>query len=132
MTKVRTPIVPYKRTPYPRVMSFAYPEVRTFYVSFFKQLASTGTRGIMIDLLRHPPIAGYEPIVTEAFRQKYGKDMEPLDVYHDPQVRSISPAIFGSSSRSCARRSATRSRSPCAAPDPNNFALRARSGSRRG
>jgi len=63
-TGVRTPIEPHKRQPYSRVMSFAYPEVRTFYVSFFKQLASTGTKGIMIDMLRHPPIAGYEPIVT--------------------------------------------------------------------
>jgi hypothetical protein len=57
-TGVRTPILPYKRVPYSRVLSFAYPEVRTYYVSFFKQLASTGTKGIMIDLLRHPPIAG--------------------------------------------------------------------------
>lgn len=86
VTKARTPIVPYKRTPYSRVMSFAYPEVRTFYVSFFKQLASTGTKGIMIDLLRHPPIAGYETVVTEAFKQKYGKDMEPLDIYNNPEV----------------------------------------------
>ena len=81
------PIKPYKRVPYSRVMSFAYPEVRTFYVSFFKQLASTGTKGIMIDLLRHPPIAGYEPIVSEAFKKKYGKEMETLDVYNDPVVQ---------------------------------------------
>ncbi len=81
------PVKPYKRTPYSRVLSFAYPEVRTFYVSFFKQLASTGTKGIMIDLLRHPPIAGYEPIVSEAFKKKYGKDMEPLDIYNDPQIQ---------------------------------------------
>jgi hypothetical protein len=85
-TGVRTPIVPYKRVPFSRVLSFAYPEVRTYYVSFFKQLASTGTKGIMIDLLRHPPIAGYEPIVTEAFKQKYGKEMEPLDIYRNPEV----------------------------------------------
>ncbi len=83
----RTPVKPYKLTRYPRVMSFAYPEVRSFYVKFFKQIASTGTPGIMIDLLRHPPIAGYEPIVTEAFEKKYGKDMRERDVYHDPLVQ---------------------------------------------
>lgn len=77
---------PYERYPYPRVLSMAYPEVRAFYVRFFKQLASTGTRGILIDLLRHPPIAGYEPIVSEAFKKKYGKDMEELDVFGDPLV----------------------------------------------
>lgn len=75
-----------KRVPYGRVLSLAYPEVRAFYVQFFEQLASTGTPGIMIDLLRHPPIAGYEPIVAEAFQEKYGIDMETLDVYHDPTV----------------------------------------------
>ena len=88
------PIQPYKRNPYPRILSFAYPEVRTYYVSFFKQLASTGTKGIMIDLLRHPPIAGYEPIVTDAFKKKYGKDMEPLDIYRDPLVQEHLSGYF--------------------------------------
>lgn len=86
-TKQRVPIKPYKRSNYRRVLSFAYPEVRAFYVKFFQQLASTGTRGILIDLLRHPPIAGYEPIVTEAFKKKYGMDMEDRDVYRDPLVQ---------------------------------------------
>jgi hypothetical protein len=81
------PVRPYQKSAYPRVLSLAYPEVRAFYVSFFRQLASTGTRGILIDLLRHPPIAGYEPVVAEAFRKKYGSDMEERDVYHDPLVQ---------------------------------------------
>src|SRR5262249_35291872 len=38
-------------------------------------------------LLRHPPIAGYEPVVAEAFKKKYGMDMEERDVYHDPLVQ---------------------------------------------
>jgi len=86
-TGQKVPVKPYRRTPYRRVLSMAYPEVRAYYVKFFQQLASTGTRGIMIDLLRHPPIAGYEPIVTEAFKKKYGMDMEERDVYHDPLVQ---------------------------------------------
>ncbi|MBM4086705.1 MAG: hypothetical protein FJ272_18115, partial [Planctomycetes bacterium] len=86
-TGKRTPVKPYRRTPYPRVMSLAYPEVRDFYLKFFKQIASTGTKGIMIDLLRHPPIAGYEPIVAEAFQKKYGSEMEARDVYHDPLIQ---------------------------------------------
>lgn len=87
-TGERIPKIPYEKVPYSRVLSFAYPEVRTFYVSFFKQLASTGTKGIMIDLLRHPPIAGFEPIVSEAFKKKYGKDMEPLNLYNDPDIQA--------------------------------------------
>jgi hypothetical protein len=80
------PIQPYKRVPNGRALSFAYPEVRTYYVKVFKQLASTGTRGIMIDMLRHPPIVGYEPITSDAFKKKYGKQMEPLSLYRDPEV----------------------------------------------
>lgn len=83
-TGKREVIKPYKLNPYGRVLSMAYPEVRAYYLKFFKQLASTGTRGIMIDLLRHPPICGYEPIVAEAFKKKYGKNFEELDIYHDP------------------------------------------------
>ena len=88
-TGARIPVKPYKRTPYARVLSFAYPEVRTFYVSFFKQIASTGTKGIMMDMLRHPPIAGFEPIVSEAFKKKYGKEMETLDLYKDPRIQEL-------------------------------------------
>jgi hypothetical protein len=86
-TKQPVPVKPYRRTPYPRVLSLAYPEVRAFYVRFCREIAATGTRGILIDLLRHPPIAGYEPIVADAFRKKYGTDMETRDVYHDPLVQ---------------------------------------------
>jgi len=81
------PIVPYKYNSYPRVLSLAYPEVRAYYVKFFKAIADTGTKGILIDLLRHPPIAGFEPIVSEAFKKKYGMDMETRDLYHDPLVQ---------------------------------------------
>src|SRR5262249_38613642 len=86
-TKQPVPIKPYKRSPYARVLSLAYPEVRSFYVKFFKEIAATGTRGILIDLLRHPPLAGYEPVVAEAFKKKYGMEMETRDVYHDPLVQ---------------------------------------------
>ena len=81
------PTKPYRRVPYSRVMSFAYPEVRAFYVKFCRQIVSTGTRGILFDLLRHPPIAGFEPIVAEAFKKRYGRDMEELDIYRDPLVQ---------------------------------------------
>ena len=86
-SKQPTPVIPYKRNPYSRCLSLAYPQVRTYYVKVFKQLASTGTHGVMIDLLRHPPIAGYEPIVCEEFKKKYGKEMETLDIYRDPLVQ---------------------------------------------
>jgi hypothetical protein len=88
------PIRPYKRSPNARVLSLAYPEVRAFYVRFFQEIARARTRGILIDLLRHPPIAGYEPIVSEAFRKKYGTPMEERDVYHDPLVQEHLGSYF--------------------------------------
>lgn len=88
-TGEKVAVKPYQRIPYRRVLSMAYPEVRTYYVTFFRQLASTGTKGILIDLLRHPPIAGYEPIVAEAFREKYGADLLTRDIYHDPEVNEL-------------------------------------------
>lgn len=91
--KIET-ITPYKYSPYPRVLSLAYPEVRAYYVKFFKAMADTGTKGILIDLLRHPPIAGYEPIVSDAFKKKYGKDMQTLDLYHDPLVQEHLASYF--------------------------------------
>jgi hypothetical protein len=93
-TGKREVIRPYVRTPYPRVLSLAYPEVRAFYVKFFKEIARTGTKGILIDLLRHPPIAGYEPIVADAFKKKYGKDMEEFDVYRDPLCQEHLSSYF--------------------------------------
>jgi hypothetical protein len=83
-TGQRVPIKPYKRSSYPRVLSMAYPQVRAYYLSFCKQVAGTGTKGILIDLLRHPPVAGYEKVVSDAFRAKYGSDLEERDIYHDP------------------------------------------------
>jgi len=71
---------------YPRVLSLAYPEVRAYYVKFFKQIAATGTPGILIDLLRWPPIAGYDPIVIEAFQKKYGEDMRRRHITRDRLV----------------------------------------------
>lgn len=61
--------------PYPRVLSFAHPEVRAFYVKFCKQIASTGTPGLLVDLLRHPPLAGLEPASAERFKKKFGVEL---------------------------------------------------------
>jgi hypothetical protein len=60
---------------YSRVLSFAHPEVRAFYVTICKQMASTGTRGILLDLLRHPPLGGFEKPTLDAYKAKYGEDL---------------------------------------------------------
>jgi hypothetical protein len=120
------PIKPYQRSEYPRVLSFAYPEVRAFYVKFFKQLASTGTPGIMIDLLRHPPIAGYEPIVAEAFKKKYGIDMETLDVYHDPRCSEHQSQYLEAFLRDLRKEIGPKIEISVRSSGPNKYALRGR------
>jgi hypothetical protein len=64
-----------KTSRYSRVLSFAHPEVRAFYVTLCKQMASTGTRGILLDLLRHPPLAGFEKPTLDAYKTRYGEDL---------------------------------------------------------
>jgi Glycosyl hydrolase-like 10 len=64
-----------KTSRYSRVLSFAHPEVRAFYVKICKELASTGTKGILLDLLRHPPLGGFEKPTLDAYKAKYGEDL---------------------------------------------------------
>jgi hypothetical protein len=85
-TKRQVPKKPYQYAPTLN-LSLAHPEVRAFYVKFFKEIARTGTKGILIDLLRHPGIAGYEPISRDAFKKKHGHDMETHELYYDPLVQ---------------------------------------------
>ena len=72
--------------------------MRAFYIKVFKQLASTGTKGIMIDLLRHPPLAGFEPAYDDDFKKKYGIDMGSLvgkDPKEDPNQPIYHPQGVG-------------------------------------
>ena len=86
------------RSRYSRVLSFAHPEVRAFYVTICKQLASTGTKGILLDLLRHPPLCGFEKPAAEAFKKKYGIEMTSVvkpgedsrgPLIHHPQINQM-------------------------------------------
>jgi hypothetical protein len=68
-----------------RVLSFAHPEVRRYYLAIMKDIAGTGVGGILLDWLRHPPAVGYEPEVQESFRKRYGADMAALPE-SDPRI----------------------------------------------
>lgn len=64
-----------KLKPNSSVLSFAYPEVRSFYVRVCKHLVASGSKGLLIDLLRHPPLCNFEPPVQEIFRKRHGVDI---------------------------------------------------------
>jgi len=54
--------------------SFAYPEVRAYVRRICVEMAQKGVDGLMLDLLRHPPLAGYEPPLVEAYQAQHGVD----------------------------------------------------------
>jgi hypothetical protein len=69
----------------PRVLSFAHPEVRRYYVTLMRDIATTGVKGILLDWLRHPPAVGYEDEVRASFAAKYGVDMKQVPG-DDPRI----------------------------------------------
>jgi hypothetical protein len=60
--------------PNPSKYSFAYPEVRQYVQAICVEMVEKGVDGLMLDLLRHPPLAGYEPPLIDGYRQQFGVD----------------------------------------------------------
>lgn len=92
-----------RMTPNSNLLSFAYPEVRTFYVQMCKQIVDAGARGLLLDLLRHPPICNFEAPVTDRLKERHGLDVWSLiktkaDVRHflsrDPRGQAIQREFF--------------------------------------
>ena len=54
-------------------LCFAVPEVRAHKGAILREAAAYGLQGLLIDTLRHPPMVGYHPLVTEAFRERFGE-----------------------------------------------------------
>ncbi len=54
-------------------LCFAVPAVRAHKGAILREAAAYGLQGLLIDTLRHPPMVGYHPLVTEAFRERFGE-----------------------------------------------------------
>jgi hypothetical protein len=54
--------------------SFAYPEVRAYVRAICVEMVRKGVDGLMFDLLRHPPLAGYEPPLVDGYQKLHGID----------------------------------------------------------
>ncbi|MCR4576193.1 MAG: family 10 glycosylhydrolase [Lentisphaeria bacterium] len=52
--------------------SYAYPEVRNFYLSLAKEIAAYKPDMMILEFLRHPPYFGYDKPLVERYRQLYG------------------------------------------------------------
>ncbi|MBT3377174.1 MAG: family 10 glycosylhydrolase, partial [Lentisphaerae bacterium] len=54
--------------------SFAYPAVRDYVRALCVEMVRKGVDGLMLDLLRHPPLAGYEPPLVDGYMKVHGVD----------------------------------------------------------
>jgi len=53
-------------------LSYAYPEVRQFWLDILAEAAQRDIMGINLDYLRHPPFFGFEKLLVEGFKARYG------------------------------------------------------------
>ena len=59
-------------------LSLAYPEVRDYWLSLFRETLEYGIDGIQLHLNRANPFVMYEEPVVKAFREEYGEDPRDL------------------------------------------------------
>jgi hypothetical protein len=59
-------------------LSLAYPEVRDYWLSLFRETLEYGIDGIQLHLNRANPFVMYEEPVVKAFREQYGEDPRDL------------------------------------------------------
>ena len=60
-------------------LSFAYPEVRDYLCSLGREILDRGMDGLMIDVLRHPPMALYDKPLVDAFIEQTGQNPMAMD-----------------------------------------------------
>ncbi len=53
-------------------LCFAIPEVRKWKIDILKEVAERGVDGLVLGVLRHPPMLNYHPVLVEGFKSKYG------------------------------------------------------------
>ncbi|MGI6562257.1 MAG: family 10 glycosylhydrolase [Clostridia bacterium] len=63
-------------------LCFAIPEVRRWKIEILKEVIERGVDGIVLGVLRHPPMLNYHPVLTEGFKAKYGE--EPPKLFEPP------------------------------------------------
>lgn len=65
-------------------MSFAFKEVRQFWLSWIREVLTLDVDGINLDFLRHPPFVGYETPAVNGFIKQYKVDPRTLNT-DDPR-----------------------------------------------
>lgn len=60
-------------------LSFAYREVRQYLCDIAREILEHGTDGLMVDVLRHPPMATFDKPLVDAFIEKAGHDPRLMD-----------------------------------------------------
>lgn len=62
-------------------LSFAYAEVRQHLCAIAREMLDRGMNGLMIDVLRHPPMARYDKPLVDAYIEQTGEN--PLEMEGD-------------------------------------------------
>lgn len=65
-------------------LSYAFPEVREFKLSFLREAVQRDIDGINFDFQRHPNFVRFEQPMLDAFEEKYGEDGSKVSA-HDPR-----------------------------------------------
>ena len=68
-------------------LSYAYPEVQSHIIALIREGAEYGPDGINLCFTRGPIYVGYEKLVGDEFRQKYGDDPREIDEKDDRWLR---------------------------------------------
>ncbi len=68
-------------------LSYAYPEVRRYYISVLKEAAACGADGAVVIYVRAPPIILYEKPLVDGFKESYGLDPRAVDERDDRWLR---------------------------------------------
>ncbi len=62
--------------------SYAYPEIRKFYLDMIREIAAYKPDAIVIEFLRHPPFFLYDPPLVAEYTRRYGQ-CTPQDYMND-------------------------------------------------
>jgi len=60
-------------------LSFAYPEVREYLCAIGREVLDRGMDGLVIDVLRHPPMVRYDAPLVKAFTENTGQDPRQME-----------------------------------------------------
>ena len=76
-----------------RQPSYAFPEVRNFYLGLVKEIAAARPDYLCIEFLRHPPFFGYDKPLIDEYTKRHGK-FSPQDYGNEKYLKITQDIMF--------------------------------------